>query len=153
MHTPQSTAATSRRTFTTPVSVSTSTSANWAEAGIGARVNSIETGLVVPPGMVLSGIDTDDKHTWFDPIIAARFTIPLENRWRFGVKGDVGGFGVGSSFTWQVLPFVGYRFARWFELALAYRAMGMDYETGNGTDLFIYDMTVFGPEIGFVFHF
>ncbi len=31
--------------------------------------------------------------------------------------------------------------------------MGMDYETGSGTDLFVYDMTVFGPEIGFVFHF
>ena len=29
----------------------------------------------------------------------------------------------------------------------------MSYETGSGTDLFVYDMVTFGPEIGFVFHF
>ena len=40
-----------------------------------------------------------------------------------------------------------------FELVLAYRALGMDYETGNGADLFVYDLVTFGPEIGFLFHF
>jgi len=29
----------------------------------------------------------------------------------------------------------------------------MKYETGGGSDLFIYDMTIFGPEVGFLFHF
>ncbi len=127
--------------------------AEWAEVGIGARLNTIETGLFVEAGMVLPEIDVSSKHTWFDPLIAARLMAPFESRWRLGISGDIGGFGIGSSIAWQVLPFVGYRFATWFELALTYRAMGMDYETGGGTDLFVYDMTVFGPEIGFVFHF
>lgn len=78
---------------------------------------------------------------------------PLENRWRLGVRGDIGGFGVGSSFTWQVRPFAGYRFGSLFELLLAYRVLGVDYETGSGADLFAYDVVTFGPEIGLRFHF
>ena len=127
--------------------------AEWAELGIGARLNTIETGLFVEAGMVLQEIDISSKHTWFDPLIAVRLTAPLENRWGLGVGGDIGGFGIASSFAWQVLPYVGYRFASVFELVLAYRAMGMNYETGSGTDLFVYDVVTFGPEIGFVFHF
>ncbi len=127
--------------------------APWAEVGIGARINSIKTALFVEAGMVLPEIDTSDKHTWVDPLIAARFTIPLENRWSLGVTGDLGGFGIGSSFAWQVRPFAGYRFVNWFELRLAYRVLGMDYETGSGIETFVYDVTTFGPEIGLLFHF
>ena len=58
------------------------------------------------------------------------------------------GFGLGSSLAWQVLPFAGYRFANWFELSLAYRELGMDYETGSESETFAYDMTIFGPQIG-----
>lgn len=127
--------------------------AEWAELGIGARLNSIDMGLFVEAGMVLPEIDVSGKQTWFDPLIAARLMAPLENRWSLGVSGDIGGFGVGSSFAWQVLPFAGYRFTRVFQLVLAYRALGANYETGSGTDLFVYDLVTFGPEIGFVFHF
>jgi len=124
----------------------------WAELGIGGRLNVIEGGLSVEDGQVLPGIDVSQTRTWFDPLIAARFIAPL-NRWRLGVSGDVGGFGIGSDLAWQVYPFVGYRFSRLFELEAAYRWLGMDYETGSGTDMFRYDMVTFGPEIGFVFHF
>jgi hypothetical protein len=75
------------------------------------------------------------------------------NRWRLRISGNIGGFGIGSDLAWQVYPFVGYRFSRLFELSAAYRWLGMDYETGSGTDMFRYDMVTFGPEIGFVFHF
>lgn len=128
--------------------------ASWAEIGIGGRFNSIEGGLFAAPGeVVLPGIDVSDTKTWFDPLIAARLTVPLESKWHLGISGDVGGFGIGSDFAWQVFPFVGYRFSRLFELALGYRALGMDYKTGSGDELFIYDMVIFGPQLGFVFRF
>jgi hypothetical protein len=127
--------------------------ASWAEIGIGGRLNSIKGGLFVAPGeMVLQGIDVSETKTWFDPLIAARFTAPLE-RWHLGIRGDIGGFGIASDFAWQVAPVVGYRFSRLFELALMYRALGMKYETGSGEDLFVYDMVTFGPQIGLVFRF
>ncbi len=128
--------------------------APWAEIGIGGRFNSIEQGLFVAPGeIVLPGIDVSERNNWFDPLIAARFTAPLESKWQLGISGDVGGFGIGSDFAWQVFPYAGYRFSRLFELAAGYRAIGMKYETGSGDDYFLYDMVIFGPQIGFVFHF
>ncbi len=127
---------------------------SWVEVGIGARLNSIEGGLFVAPGdVVLPGIDVSQSKTWFDPLIAARLTAPLESKWHLGISGDAGGFGIGSDFAWQVFPFVGYRFSRLVELTLGYRALGMKYETGSGDDYFLYDMVIFGPQLGFVFRF
>jgi hypothetical protein len=128
--------------------------APWAEFGIGGRLNVLEAGLVVEEGVILPAIDESESKTWFDPLLAARFTVPLENsNWRLGVRGDIGGFGIGSDIAWQVYPLVGYRFSHLFEMALAYRWLGMEYETGSGDDLFVYDVVDFGPEIGFLFHF
>ena len=127
--------------------------ASWAEIGIGGRLNSLEGGLFVAPGdVVLPGIDVSQTKTWFDPLIAARLTAPLESRWKLGLWGDFGGFGIGSEFAWQVFPHVGYRFGSLFELDVGYRALGMKYETGSGNELFVYDMIIFGPQIGLVFH-
>lgn len=126
--------------------------ASWAEVGVGGRLNVIKGGLFVEEGQVLPGIDVSQTKTWLDPLIAARFVAPL-NRWRLEVSGDIGGFGIGSDLAWQIYPLVGYRFSKLFELSAAYRWLGMDYETGSGTDMFRYDMVTFGPEIGFVFHF
>jgi hypothetical protein len=127
--------------------------ASWAEIGIGGRLNSIEGGLFAAPGNVLPGIDVSQTKTWFDPLIAARLTAPLESKWHLGISGDIGGFGIGSEFAWHVFPFVGYRFSRLFELTLGYRALGMKYETDSGNNLFVYDMVIFGPQLGLVFRF
>ena len=41
----------------------------------------------------------DEK--WVDPIVGAHYTIPLADKWSFTLRGDVGGFGIGSKFAWQ----------------------------------------------------
>ena len=130
--------------------------ATWAEVGLGVRLNSIESGLMVAPGdVVLPGIDVKKEETCLDPLIAARFTIPMQSKWRLGLQGDIGGFGIASDFAWQVFPFVGYRFSPVFELAGGYRAIGMKYDTGEPgtTDYFLYDMVIFGPQLGIVLRF
>ena len=125
----------------------------WAEVGIGGRVNSIEGGLLVEPGEILPGFDVREQRTWFDPLVVARFSTSIKSNWRLGLKGDVGGFGIGSDFAWQVFPHLGYRFGDLFELSGGYRVTGMKYEDGSGDDLFVYDMILFGPQFGFGFHF
>lgn len=67
------------------------------------------------------------------------------------LRGDIGGFGVGSDLAWQVHGKAGYRFSELFGLDLAYRVISMDYEKGDPG--FVYDMRIFGPELGLVFHF
>lgn len=127
--------------------------AAWAEVGLGGRLSSIDGTLTIEPGEILPGTERIKTETWLDLLIAARFVIPDAGKWDVGVRGDIGGFGIGSDFAWQVFPFAGYRFSRLFELLLGYRAIGMDYESGEGETLFVYDMSIFGPQIGFLFRF
>ena len=127
--------------------------APWAEVLIGGRLN-VLSGSLYRFGIVLPDtLDLSESEVWFDPFLGARLQVPDTDRLRLGVRGDVGGFGIGSTFAWQIYPVIGYRIARWFELAAAYRWLSMDYETGTGAELFAYDVTTSGPEIGLVFHF
>lgn len=125
--------------------------ASWVELGIGGRLNVVDGGLFIPEGVVLPGRDLAQSETWFDPLIAYRFTLPNDSKWNFSVRGDIGGFGIGSKFSWQIYPIVGYRFSKLFELAIAFRALSMDYV--NSDESFKMDVILFGPEIGFLFHF
>ena len=69
------------------------------------------------------------------------------------MRADIGGFGVGSNFAFQIYPTVGYRFVDWFTLAGGFRLLTMDYETGEGEQRFVYDMSIYGPFLGGIFRF
>ena len=137
----------------------------WASVGLGFRVNSINQGVIakidaVPgpgPGDIelpARDVNVSMTQTWVDPLIVARFMTRFnDTKWRLGVSGDIGGFGIGSDLTWQVNPFVGYQFSKLFEIDLAYRWLAMDFETGSDADYFLYDMVISGPELGLLFHF
>lgn len=129
---------------------------SWAEAGLGGRINSIGSSLYIAPGEggILEGQDESMNETWFDPIIAARtMTRFNDSNWRLGLSSDIGGFGIGSDFAWQIHPFAGYQFSKLFEVNVAYRWLGMKYENGSGTDRFLYDIVTSGAEVGVKFHF
>ena len=128
---------------------------SWFEVGLGGRINSIGSTLTIAPGeYILPGSEFSMDETWFDPIITARAMTQLnESKWRFGVMTDFGGFGIGSKYAYQVNAFVGYELSNWLEIDAAYRLDGKKYEKGSGTDLFVYDVILHGPSIGFVFKF
>lgn len=127
---------------------------SWLEVLAGGRLNLISGEIEVLPAEGLPPeSEVDGSQTWFDPFVGARVTVPAGRRWLFVLRGDVGGFGIGSDIAWQVYPAVSHRFSRLFGLSVAYRVLGMDYQTGSGTDAFRYDLRIFGPEIGFLFHF
>ncbi|TLX72455.1 hypothetical protein E9993_18155 [Labilibacter sediminis] len=129
---------------------------SWAEAGLGGRINSIGSSLYIAPGEggILEGQDRSMNETWFDLIIAARVMTRFnESNWRLGLSTDIGGFGLGSDFAWQIHPFAGYQISKLIEVDVAYRWLGMKYENGSGTDRFLYDIVTSGPEIGILFHF
>ncbi len=126
----------------------------WLEVGLGGRINSLDASVNIAAGdYILPGRDFSMNQTWFDPLIAARAMTQLNNKWRFGMFANIGGFGIGSDFAWEINPSVGYQFSKLFEIEIDYRWLGMDYETGTGTDYFKYDMVISGPELGLLFHF
>ena len=88
-----------------------------------------------------------------DPIVGLTLRTPAERRVLLRVYTEIGGFGVGSSFTWQVFPTVGIRLADWASLELGYRWLDIDYSTGEGRERFAYDVLTQGPVGGVAFRF
>lgn len=98
----------------------------------------------------------DGSEEWVDPIVGSRVILDFAERWQILVGGDVGGFGVGSEFTWSALGVLGYGFELFGHPSHAvagYRALYQDYEDGNGSNQFKWDMTIHGPIIGLVTRF
>jgi hypothetical protein len=84
---------------------------------------------------------------WVDPFIGLRPRGRLSERWEYALRGDIGGFGVGSRFAWQAAATLGYRFELFGFDATAiggYRALAQDYDSRSLT----YDVTLHGPVIG-----
>jgi len=102
--------------------------------------------------------DTSGHKDWFDPLIEARAFFDFSERWSFSMQGNVGGFGVGSDFTWGAMGAIGYRFRLFSEknntrAAAGYRAIYQDYTDGSGDDKFKWDVTFHGPILGLVIGF
>ena len=94
---------------------------------------------------------------WVDPIVGFKVKQALTARDELQLAADIGGFGVGSQFSWQV--FGGYShvwdLGRATQLAatLGYRILSVDYETGSGTDTRGLDLTLHGPLAGLSLRF
>lgn len=123
--------------------------AEWLDLVAGVRINDI-SGRFAAMQLPLAG---EASHLWADPIVGARMSVPDLGAWWLGVRVDIGGFGVGSTYAVQVYPTVGYDLARWVSLAAGFRYLKMKYETGAGTDLFVYDIATYGPVFGIVLRF
>jgi len=86
---------------------------------------------------------------WFDPIIGASFHIPIRGRWSFDLMGDVGGYGIGSDYTWELMGLFSYAVGKHGSFQVGYRAMETDYFK-NGFGL---TTASHGPIVGFEFRF
>ena len=89
------------------------------------------------------------SQTWVDPWLGLRFRQRLGERWTAFGDFQYGGFGVSSEEYWQVVAGLGYRIGENTILALAYRAISVDYRQGG----FVYDTVTSGPNIGLIVEF
>lgn len=127
----------------------------WFDAGIGLRLNSLKSEIQVDlfgaQGTIIPR-SASGSQAWVDPIIVARFKTPGHKKLSGILRTDIGGFGIGSDFTWQVQADAIYQFSPLFSLGLGYRALGVNYEKGSGQDRFLYNIDTFGPVIKLVFN-
>ncbi len=119
----------------------------------GLRYTYLDLGLDVKGG----GPNFSGDQDWVDPILGVRSIWQFTPRWSFTTVSDIGGFGVGSDFTWQAAGLIGYRFSLLAEndsrLLVGYRALAQDYEDVNGADKFEWDVIAYGPMAGLAIHF
>jgi hypothetical protein len=96
---------------------------------------------------VRGGPTVDSTEDWIDPLIGSRIGLDLTDNWALLGEGNLGGFGVGSDFTWNAQAYVGYQFSvlgRPTTLLVGYRALYQDYHHRD----FEWAVTMHGPVIG-----
>jgi hypothetical protein len=131
----------------------------WFEAGVGARINNITAGINIRTNQTINpenntkNWSNSKSNTWVDPLIVVRLKTVMHEKWLLQLRADVGGFGIGSSWSWQLQPDIFYRASKLLQLGLGYRIISMDYSTGGGTTRFLYDMDEYGPQIRIGFNF
>ena len=94
---------------------------------------------------------------WVDPFVGARLRQQLAPGESLVLRGDVGGFGAGSDFSWQVLATYNWQMCtidgHLIDGYLGYRALSVDYSQGSGKTEYKYDVLMQGPVMGATLHF
>lgn len=90
----------------------------------GARLWNLDGRVEVP----LVGVSIAPDKTFVDPVVAARVNMGLAPRLSAIVHGDIGGFGVGSDFTYQLVGTLNYRIARSTYVSAGWRHLHLDYD-------------------------
>ena len=120
-----------------------------ADLTLGLRVNTLQGKLTFKT----VGVDVSQDKTWVDPLVGLTLRSPREHRLQAQVYTEIGGFGAGSDFTWQVFPSLGVKLGDRVSLEVGYRWIDIDYSTGDGSERFAYDVLTQGPVGGFAFRF
>jgi len=118
------------------------------EAVAGARIYSVKADVQADRvGELASG-----SGGWVDPIVGLRLRKWVGgDKWLIALRGDVGGFGVGSDFAWALSAGLGYRLNRSLTLSAGYRAWNFDRE--GEREISKLDMTMGGFGLGMAIRF
>lgn len=93
--------------------------------------------------------------SWVDPMLGLHYSLPFRDDWRFNLRGDVGGFGIGSDLSYQLFANVRWQSGSGFGAVFGYRLIGFDYEDGGkGSPGYQhFDLTEQGPLLGITYTF
>ncbi len=110
--------------------------------------------LVVSRGVAISRSGSVD---WVDPVVGARIRHQIAPGQELMLRGDVGGFGAGSQFSWNILAAYNFEICAsdgvTYSGVLGYRLLDVDYEQGSGRTRYEYDMLQHGPLSGLTIRF
>lgn len=142
--------------------------ANVTEVALVRRIDSRRAAIDLYAGMRNWDVDVDVTlatpffnggfkvgEGWVDPIVGVRYQRDLSRKWKLLAQADVGGFGVGSDFSWNVAAGASLALSRRSSLQFVYRALAVDRESPGlaGPNPVTLDIAIQGPLIGFAHRF
>lgn len=92
----------------------------------GVRIYSIDQRLTIKDQPLQTA-----NTTVVDPILGAHGEWQLGRNWDFELRGDVGGFGISSESTYQVLALFHWKIKPSFSIPFGYRVLGYQIKTGG----------------------
>lgn len=116
----------------------------------GARYVDIETDVSIegggPLGLAASAsVEVD----YWEPVIGLRGRMPLTEKLSAGGFVNIGGFGAGSDFTWDVFAGLDYAFSERLSANAGFRYVSIDYDTSSAE----IDLDTYGPVLGMTLRF
>jgi hypothetical protein len=91
---------------------------------------------------------------WVDPFVGGRIRHQIATDKELMLEGDVGGFGAGSDFSWQVVGTYGFDarcFGTPFHTVIGYRALAVDFSENGRFGRNALDFVEHGPVVGVKF--
>lgn len=101
-------------------------------------------------------IARSDAIQWVDPVVGFRVRHRFTPHQELWARADIGGFGLGSQFSWQAVAAYTYLWqASGYQVGatIGFRALGVNYGSGAGPDAVGINETLYGPIIGASFRF
>ena len=86
---------------------------------------------------------------WWDPVVGVRGRAPITQRLSAAGFADIGGFGVGSQFSWEIYGGLDYAVTDWFSTVAGFRYLSINYDDA-GADL---KLKTYGPVLGATLRF
>lgn len=121
-----------------------------ADLGIGFRAWGLDGEIALdrrrqrlPPYTVSDGL------AWADPLIVGRYRYDFGNGFAATAYGDLGGFGVGAHFDWQLMATIDYTVRPGFDLHAGFRSLNFSY----GAERANIKLNMYGPIISATFRF
>lgn len=113
----------------------------------GARLTSMraELDLTGP----LRSVEREKSKTKIGPVIAARVRVPFSEKWGAALYGDVGGFGITSDISWELIGTVQYDISSHWRLGAGWRHLVAKQDK----DDFDVDLKLSGPFLTAAYRF
>lgn len=113
----------------------------------GVRIWHVSNKVTVDAGFISAS--HKESFGWVDPVVGARLFHGLTDKLSFQMQADVGGFDVGSKFTYQALATFNYTFTDHLSASVGYKVLSVDYDH----DGHVFDTTLHGPVLGLTYRF
>jgi hypothetical protein len=121
-----------------------------ADVGLGFRVWGLDGDITLsqlrqrlPPVSIANGL------SWADPLIVGRYQYDFGNGFAATAYGDLGGFGVGAHFDWQLRGTIDYAMRPGLDLHVGFRSLNFSYGAPRAN----ISMNLNGPIISATFRF
>jgi hypothetical protein len=123
----------------------------WRESvGISLDITGAGPG-VLPPGFQVSGnrvVARSGTMEWVDPLVGLRLRHQFSPGRELQLRGDIGGFGVGSDFSWQLFGGYSFQLGENWSGVVGYRALSVDYAEDGSNGTRGIDAVQHGPVVG-----
>ncbi|MHC4943751.1 MAG: hypothetical protein ACYTG7_12110 [Planctomycetota bacterium] len=145
------------------IKIETTTRQAISELGAGYRIRIGERDMFIEPLLglryiymkniinVKGGPSVDGTTNWLDLIVGGWFEAELSKKLALSIRGDAGGFGIGSAsdLTWLAMAELKWHVTQNTDIGFGYRHMDMDYDHSG----IIFDAYLTGPFIGVNYRF